>query len=171
LDKEYRNKEQRQNIEEMSFDKNTGEKIKNSFERAGFKVRNTPLEGESFHLVLQTMKNEDMDTMEILQTKNSDIIVFTGTVYLSKGHHEKYRNFDDDKRKRFDEKLDELLKSMTDNYEVTEDERGFGVLIHDQIHVTELNTESLQERYSNVNEPVVKVWNFFMDAFWDKIEI
>ena len=155
----------------MSVDQKISELIKNTFEKGGLKVKNTPIQGDAFRLVLQTLKNEELDTMEIYKIKGSEMIVFSGMLYLVPSHHEKYRNFDDDKRKRFDNKLDELLKSMTDKYEITEDEKGFGVFIHDEIYHEKLNTNSLQQCYSNVNEPLVKTFNFFMDVFWDKIQI
>ena len=155
----------------MSLDEKRGELIRQALERGGFNPRNSPMEGESYRFFIQSMKNSEKETMEVYKKRNSDLIVFSGTVFLAPRHYEKYRNLDVDIRKKFDDKLNEILNIKSLSHDITEDERGFGVWINDTVDHNELNNQSLSRCLSNVIDIQVNVYNFFMDFFYDKITL
>lgn len=153
----------------MSLDEKRGELIKQALEKGGFHPRNSPMEGDSYRYFIQSIKNEEKETMEVYKKRASNLIVFSGTVFLASEHYEKYRNLDEDTRKKFNDKLDEILSVKNLSHDVTEDERGFGVWINDTVNHNLLNNESLNRCMTNVIDTQVNVFNFFMDFFYDKI--
>lgn len=156
----------------MSLDEQRGELIRQALERGRFNPRNAPMEGDSYRFFIQSMKNEEKETMEIYKKRNSNLIVFSGTVFLAPEHHKKYRNLDEDTRAKFDDKLNVILDSKNlKSHDVTEDERGFGVWVNDAVDHDQLTNESLSRCLSNVIDTQVEVFNFFMDFFFDKITL
>ncbi|MCJ8306424.1 MAG: DUF2299 family protein [Nitrosopumilus sp.] len=109
--------------------------------------------------------------MEIYKKRDSDFIIFIGTVFLSQEHYEKYRNLDGNIREKFDSKLEGILSSRDLNHDVTDDEQGFGIWINDKVDHNELNNESLNKCLDNVIDIQVNTYNFFMDFFYDKITL
>jgi len=155
----------------MSVDKKRGELIRQALEQGGFNPRSSPMEGDNYRYFIQALKGSEKETMEVYKKRDSDLIVFTSTVFLAPEHLEKYRKLDDGIRKKFDNKLEEILNSKNVNHDVTEDERGFGVWINDTVNHNALNNVSLNRCISNVIDTHVNVFNFFMDFFYDKITL
>ena len=155
----------------MSIDQKRGQLIKQAFEKSGFKVRDMSLEGDSYRLILETLKGNEGESMEIYKKKSSDLIVFSSNVYLKNQHYEKYRHLDDDTREKFDNKLEELLATHNVIHEITEDEKGFGVSINVAIDHNTLNTDVLKDCYNRVNNSTVSIFNFLMDFSYDKIKL
>lgn len=65
----------------LSVDQKRGELIKQAFEKGGFKVRNSPLQGDSYRLYVETMKSDEGETMEIYK-KRIPILLFLLVLYI-----------------------------------------------------------------------------------------
>jgi len=142
-----------------------GEGLKQGFEQNNYLVKNSPMQGDDFRLLL-TLKDSTQPSIEVYKEKNSQFLLYSANIKMGQKSLENFNLMSIPKQQELRKSLEDLQKTLkVDFYEIEDDGMDYHVSIKCITDLDEFTLESVAESMDNLNESGNAILNALHNFF------
>lgn len=142
-----------------------GEGLKQGFEKNNYIVKNSPIQGDDFRLLL-TLKGSTQPSIEVYKEKNSQFLLYSANIKMGQKSLEKLNLMSIPKQQELRKSLEDLQKTLkVDFYDIEDDGKDYHISIKCITNLDEFTLESIAESMDNLNESGKAILKTLRDFF------